>query len=306
VTPSCLRIALVILARVERKNVRVVPPLSSPPTKRGYLERPGCRLYYEVTGAGPAIVFAHGLGGNHLSWWQQVPHFCRRYTCVTFAHRGFAPSSDIAGGPDPADYAGDLGALIDHLTLDRVFLVAQSMGGWACLEYALGKPERVRALVLASTAGAIARRATLLRDPPALDAWIARAAAARSDMQRDGVHPAAGARMAREQPALHFLYRAIDALAGAKLDKEGLRARMIALQTRPPDDLSGFKVPTLFITGEEDVVFPPILAPALAALMPHARVEHVAAAGHSVYFERAEVFNRLVEDFFSGAGAGNS
>ena len=278
-------------------------PLLSPQTKRGYLDRPGCRLYYEGAGAGSAIVFAHGLGGNHLSWWQQVPHFAGRHTCVTFAHRGFAPSSEIPGGPDPADYAGDLAALIDHLSLDRVFLVAQSMGGWACLEYALANPDRVRALVLASTAGAIARRATLLRDPPALDAWIARAAAARTQMQGDGVHPAAGARMAREHPALHFLYRAIDAIAGAKLDKEGLRARMIALQTRPPDDLAGLQIPTLFITGDEDVVFPPMLAPALAALMPDARVEQVAAAGHSVYFERADVFNRLVDELFGKTGA---
>jgi 3-oxoadipate enol-lactonase len=275
-------------------------------TKRGTLERPGCRLYYEVTGARPAIVFAHGLGGNHLSWWQQVPHFASRHTCVTFAHRGFAPSAETPGGPDPADYASDLAALIDHLALDHVFLVAQSMGGWACLEYALTYPERVRALVLASTAGAIARRATLLRDPPALDAWIARAAAARTQMQRDGVHPAAGARMAHEQPALHFLYRSIDAMAGAKLDKEGLRARMIALQTRSPDDLARLDIPTLFITGEEDVVFPPMLAPALAALMPNARVEPVAAAGHSVYFERADVFNGLVDEFFATVGAERS
>jgi len=275
----------------------------SPLTKRAVLELPGCRLYYEVTSTGPAIVFAHGLGGNHLSWWRQVPHFAGRHTCVTFAHRGFAPSGEISGGPDPADYAGDLAALIDHLALDRVFLVAQSMGGWACLEYALAHPERVRALVLASTAGAIARRATLLRDPPALDAWIARAAAARTQMQRDGVHPAAGARMAREQPALHFLYRSIDAIAGAKFDKEGLRARMIALQTRPPDDLVRLQVPTLFITGDEDVVFPPMLAPALAALMPAARVEQVAAAGHSVYFEQADIFNHLVEQFFAKVGA---
>ena len=109
--------------------------------------------------------------------------------------------------------------------------------------------------------------------------------------------------MAREQPALHFLYRSIDAMAGAKLDKEGLRARMIALQTRPADDLARLAVPTLFITGDEDAVFPPMLAPALAALMPTARVEQVAAAGHSVYFERAGVFNRLVEEFFAKTAA---
>jgi hypothetical protein len=58
-----------------------------PGTKRGFLDRPGCRIYYEVTGSGPPIIFAHGLGSNHLTWWQQVPHFSDRYTCVTFAHR---------------------------------------------------------------------------------------------------------------------------------------------------------------------------------------------------------------------------
>ena len=42
---------------------------------RGFLERPDCRIYYEVAGSGPFLVFAHGLGGNHLSWWQQVPYF---------------------------------------------------------------------------------------------------------------------------------------------------------------------------------------------------------------------------------------
>jgi len=40
---------------------------TAPATKRGYLERLGCRVYYEVTGSGPAIIFAHGLGSNHLT-----------------------------------------------------------------------------------------------------------------------------------------------------------------------------------------------------------------------------------------------
>jgi hypothetical protein len=52
-----------------RDSVARSSQMSALQTKHGYLDRPGCRLYYEVTGAGPAIVFAHGLGGNHLSWW---------------------------------------------------------------------------------------------------------------------------------------------------------------------------------------------------------------------------------------------
>src|SRR4029453_16856355 len=115
-----------------------------------HLDRPECRLYYETEGKGPALIFAHGLGGNHLSWWQQVPHFRDRYTCVTFAHRGFSPSSALADGPDPADYVGDPPALVDHLGATHVRIVSQSMGGWSALDYALAAPARVRALVLAS------------------------------------------------------------------------------------------------------------------------------------------------------------
>ena len=66
-----------------------------------FLERDGARLYYETHGAGPALVFAHGLGGGHLSWWQQVPHFRDRYTCVVFDHRGFGLSTESPGSPAP-------------------------------------------------------------------------------------------------------------------------------------------------------------------------------------------------------------
>ena len=106
----------------------------------GKLKRPFGNLHYEVTGRGPALIFAHGLGGNQMSWWQQVAHFAPHYTCVAFAHRGFAPSDAIAGGPDPADYADDLTALVDHLGFADVRLVGQSMGGWTMLEYAIAHP----------------------------------------------------------------------------------------------------------------------------------------------------------------------
>ena len=37
----------------------------------------GIDLYYESHGSdsAPTIVFAHGRGGNHMSWWQQVAAF---------------------------------------------------------------------------------------------------------------------------------------------------------------------------------------------------------------------------------------
>src|SRR5918999_649336 len=115
----------------------------------------GARLYYETHGSGPAIVFAHGAGGNHLSWWHQVPHFRDRYTCVIFDHRGFGQSLDDRPPEERPRFDEDLAALIDHLGLEDVRLVAQSMGGWTCLGYTVTHPERVRALVMADTAGGL-------------------------------------------------------------------------------------------------------------------------------------------------------
>ena len=270
-------------------------------TRHGFLERPGCRVYYELTGPGPAVIFVHGIGSNHMTWWQQIAHFSDRYACVTFSHRGYPPGSDI-GVPDPKEFAGDLAALIEHLQLPDVRLVAQSMGGLTSIEYILSHPQHnVRALVLTSTSGSIHRPSVPLADPQRLPEWERKAAAARADMQSRGISPPAGERMAREQPALHFLYREIANASGA-FDREELRKRNNAICTRSTDVLRGFAMPTLFITGGEDTIFPPFLADALALLMPSAKVEQVGESGHSVYFERASIFNHLVDRFFAVVG----
>ena len=56
----------------------------------------------------------------------------------------------------------------------------------------------------------------------------------------------------------------------------------------------------LFIVGDEDILIAPFAADAIAAVLPGARALHVADAGHSVYFERAQVFNRHVAEFLEG------
>lgn len=252
-----------------------------------FLERPGASLYYQVTGRGPAVVFAHGLGGTHASWWQQVPHFSRDWTCVVFAARGFHPSrlsGPLPGGVSIVDaFLGDLTALVEQLQLEDVRLVVQSLGGWAGLEYTLAHPERVRALVLADTTGTVSPAVDA--DPGESEALFAR-----------GIHPACGERMWREQPELHWLYRSLDQLS-SDLDKGAVRAGLGAARTRGPADVAGLEVPVLGLAGAEDVVIAPQAVEALVAAMPHGRYEEVPAAGHSVYFERAVTFNRLVDDF---------
>jgi pimeloyl-ACP methyl ester carboxylesterase len=258
--------------------------------KHGRLQRGGAEIYYEVAGEGPALVFAHGLGGNHLSWWQQVAHFAPRRTCVVFAHRGFPPSSPVPGRSAPDSYADDLAALIEELKLEDVALVGQSMGGWTCLDYALRAPAKVRALVMASTSGAVDFGHL---EEAEISEWLERSPAALAELQARGIHPAGGERMAREQPALAQLYWQISEMAPASF-REDVRQRIRQLRTRQPSLLAGLAMPVLFVTGDEDWVFPPAAGPALAKLAPKASAARVPAAGHSVYFERAAQFNDLI------------
>ena len=254
------------------------------------LRRDGAEIHYEVYGKGPAVIFAHGLGGNHLSWWQQVAHFAPTHTCVVFAHRGFPPSSAVSGTSAPDAYADDLSALIQELKFKEVTLVAQSMGGWTCLDYALREPGKVRALVMASTSGVL--DFSQLKNAE-VDEWSRQSPGKLKDLQSRGIHPAGGERMAKEQPALAQLYNQISELASPAFRDE-VRVRIRATRTRDPKLLAQLPMPVLFLTGDEDWVFPPAAGPALAKLAPKGSAVRVPAAAHSVYFERAAKFNEII------------
>ena len=271
-----------------------------PSRRRGTVARPDCDIAYEVTGEGPAIVFAHGLGGNHMSWYQQVAHFAPTHTCVTFAHRGFQPSTRLPAGPDPGQFADDLVALVDHLRLTDHRLVVQSMGGWTAVEYALRKPAGLKAVVLAATTGTIGTFGMPEAFAARHAAWQVRSQATLAAYVRDGIHPAAGARMACSQSAAHLLYRHIDE-QNADLDKEALRRKLMASRIRPMTDLAQADCSVLLLANDEDVVISPVAMEAVASVNPNAGFAHIPEAGHSGYFERPALFNRVVADFLASA-----
>lgn len=262
-----------------------------------FLQRPFGRFYYESVGAGPVLVFAHGLGGNHMSWWQQVAHFSKHYRCIAFAHRGFAPSDPVQGLPRIADFADDLAALLDACGEKSCVLIAQSMGGWTSVEFALKYPDRVRAIVFACTTGSIDFTRT---DHPALarlPQWKSESEKQLAEWKIAGINPACGARLAKEQPALHELYNQIDRMK-IGFDKPAMLDALWAARTRGPEELRALGKPCLYISGLEDVVIPPAGVEAVAAAMGAAFIT-VPQAGHSVYFERADIFNAAVAGFLN-------
>jgi 3-oxoadipate enol-lactonase len=251
-----------------------------------FMVKDGFHLYYEDTGGGPAVLFLHGAGGNHLSWWQQVPVFAEEYRCVTVDQRGFGQSPDVAGGPGPAALPTDAIALLDHLGIERAALVAQSMGGWAAVGAAVQAPGRFWAIVLANTVGNLTSA-----EIAALRQRLAAASPPRPPILW---HAALGPTFRKTQPVRSFLYAQIGGLNPA-LPAE-FRERM-ARQTTPVERYAAARVPTLFLTSDEDGLIWPELSQKVHEHVPGSRFERVDAAGHSTYFERPDVFNRQVGAF---------
>jgi pimeloyl-ACP methyl ester carboxylesterase len=219
-----------------------------------------------------------------LSWWQQVPVFARQYRCLIFDHRGFGQSPDALPGPGSQAFVQDLTQLLDHLRMERVSLVAQSMGGRTCLGFTLESPDRVRALVMADTTGGFgdARMAQLRAENEA--ALVGSNAPPRTYAPH----------FPQEQPAQAFLYEQIRALNPPRQEA--------SVPGPTVEQVRALRTPVLLVVGEHDVITPPSMIKMFQSYIPHARLAEVAGSGHSVYFEKPEAFNRLVLDFLADVG----
>jgi pimeloyl-ACP methyl ester carboxylesterase len=254
------------------------------------VEHAGASLYYESYGeeADPAVVFAHGAGGNAASWWQQVPFFLDRgLRVVVFDHRGFARSACAEGELEVTHFPGDLLAILDAAEIEQAALVCQSMGGWTGLPAALQHPDRLRCLVLCGTPGGL--WTDVVRD--------SFAQIAERVQGMGGIVGPGGAALADDypsrEPRMAFLYQQI---ANMNDVPAALLASMSAAQTQPAE-LEAFATPTLVISGDKDVLFPPDVLANVAATIPGAQLELFEGAGHSTYFEQPDRFNAVVAAF---------
>jgi 3-oxoadipate enol-lactonase len=248
----------------------------------------GIQLYYESHGKGPAVVFAHGAGGNHLSWWQQVPYFARRFRCITFDHRAFGLTRD-GHGEDRLGrrmFHEDLRALLDYLEIDDVRIVAQSMGGRTAVGFAWRNPGRCKGMVLAGTTGG------------AVDDEI-RALQAKhrdSDIGRMTLRERATSPALRDRAEnLAFLFQAINRLNPPR--PKDFLAPLPGYKGSSATLLAETGFPVLFLVGRHDAVTPPEIIERCHKAVPGSRFVVIEDSGHSTYFEQPEAFNDAVMTF---------
>ncbi len=251
----------------------------------------GIRLYYQSHGAGPALVLAHGAGGNHQSWWQQTPFFSERYRCVVFDQRAFGRTKDARDGPGRRAFADDLRELLDLLGIERTAIVAQSMGGRSAVGFALRNPSRVSALVLTGTTGGAVNDEVRAAQEAHRSSPLGRRSLARR---------AYSPKLRQERPDLAYLYRLIGSHNPPR--PKDFLAPIPGYRGSSSERLEALGIPILFLVGEDDAITPTHIVKMAHETVPSSQYDVIEGAGHSSYFERADAFNARVQRFFEEAG----
>jgi pimeloyl-ACP methyl ester carboxylesterase len=121
------------------------------PTRDGYVERDGIKIFYEVFGAGETTILLLPtwslLHSRH--WKMQVPYLARHCRVLTFDGRGNGRSDRPTQGEAYAEreFAADAIAVMDATQTDRAIIVSFSLGAQRALLLAGNHPQRVEAAV---------------------------------------------------------------------------------------------------------------------------------------------------------------
>jgi 3-oxoadipate enol-lactonase len=257
--------------------------------QQGRLPVTGADLYFDVQGAGPAIVLVHGFTLDGRMWDEQAVALRDIATVVRVDLRGFGRSSKPAPGV-AYTHSADLLALLDHLDITSTVLVGLSMGGLVVLHTALLDPQRIRGLVLLDSvldhfawddesrlAMLAAERAATAEGVEAAKAvWLA--------------HPLFGP--AGRDPALAArLAQLVEPYSGYHWTHADPSEPM---RPSPRAALEQVEMPTAVVVGELDVPCFRAMASEIARRVPGARSITIANAGHMVNLEAPDQVNAVL------------
>jgi aminoacrylate hydrolase len=250
-------------------------------------------LNYEEQGKGNPFVFIPGLMGLWQAWKFQLPHFSKRFRCITFDHRG-------TGGSDkPKEYstaliAKDVIGLMDALGVERAHVAGTSTGGCVLQNLALDYPDRLRACIFSNTwtkADPYMTRLQLSRKRMAL-AYGKEAYIEFSSLWTFG------------WTQFHNMYENILELEKRQKetlgDVEIIAARIdMTINHDRQAELQKIRKPSLIITAKDDALTPPYFAEELHAAVQGSKLVRFNEGSHYCYQRSFEQWNAAVDAFLN-------
>ena len=233
-------------------------------------------------GAGRPVLVLHGGGGpGTVLPWGVGFAATRDAEVIAPVHPGFNGTPRPESLRTPRALAELYVRLLDVLELEAVTVVGNSIGGWIAAEIATLGSSRVSGVVLVDAVGLV------VPGHPYVDfaALTPAEVAARSyhDPERFGVDPS---KLSAEARAAMAGNRATLAVYGGDMTDAALASR-----------LPGVDVPVLVVWGAADRIGDPEVGAAYAGLVPGARLEVIADAGHLPQIETPARLTELVGSF---------
>lgn len=238
---------------------------------------------------GVPVVFANSLGTDLRLWDQVVARFPPDgYRLIRFDKRGHGLSSTPPNPYTLDALVQDTADLLDRLKISSCLFVGLSIGGMIGQRLALLQPQRIRRMVLSSTAaqmgtsGMWQNRISLIRSggglaaitAPVMERWFTS-----SFRETDAC---LGWQAMFERTPVEGYIGSCEAIAGADLR----------------DAAGGITCPVLGLCGREDLASPPDLVRDTMARIPGARFEEIGAAGHLPCVEQPDAFTTHLLSFF--------
>lgn len=243
---------------------------------------------------GPPLVLVPGANATSLMWLPNVEALSRGHRVYAMdAIYDVGKSVNVRHPKIPTDVVAWLVEVFDGLGLgDEVNLVGMSYGGWVASQFALEHPQRLERLVL------VAPAATVL---PLSTDFIKRGLLCMIPHRRfvrDMVH-----------------WALADAAAGSAEDRRmvddavddawiGLRSFKPRPQIHPTilsdEELANLAPPTLFLVGENEVIYSGSAADAVERLnevAPRITTEILPDCGHDLTLVQADLVNELILEF---------
>ena len=258
-----------------------------------YVETIYSRTHLLVLGPEDAqpLILLHGMVLSSTVWYKNVEELSKNYRvyCVDIP-ADFGKSSIKKPLKTKDDYIEFFNQLIMQLHLEEFSLLGHSFGGFLALTYALSNPTGLKKLVLLAPAGsvyALPFKFYLKAMPPAIfpsnkrtialcNYFLAKKNKLMDIIEEDFIN----------QLDVSFIHC---------FPKNQILARVFT-----DEELRELNLPTLFIVGEEEVIYNGAkAAKRISDLIPNVQTNVIPNAGHALNIEQPEVINKIILRFLN-------
>ena len=255
-------------------------------------------IFYEVLGSGPPVVLLHPFPANHNLWKPAAQALITRYRVILPDLRGHG-ESDVGDGPATMKkHAADIARVLDHEEVRRAAFVGVSIGGYVLFEFWRKYGERVDALVLCNTKAQA--------DTPEARAVRLQAATFVLDRGTElffgSMIPKLMGKTTRDtRPDL--VEGALRMMRSMSPEDVAMVQRGMAERQDSMETLKTINVPTLLVTGDEDILTGVAEAELMRQNLSGSKINVIAKAGHYSPWEQPEEVGKLLRQFLDRLNA---